>query len=406
MRRRPAPRPAGRSSKKPNEPKRPEPRSGSGAPAEANGRGSVTIRDVAREASVSVATVSRVLNGKGPVHADTERRIREAAKVLRYVPHGGARSLIMRRTQTIGVLLPDLYGEFFSELIRGIDAAARRSGYHLLVSGSHGDRLEIEAMARAMRGRVDGLVVLSPDVRQPAIAQNVPDHFPVVLLNNPVAPGGFDSVRVDNFGGATAVVSHLASLGHTRIAFVGGPPGNHDAADRLRGYRRALRGAGLPLSRDLEVPGDFREEAGYDACRRLLALEPRPSAVFAANDSMAVGLLYACREAGVSVPEQLAIAGFDDIPIARFITPPLTSVRVPIADLGTLAAETLLARLSSRSPSRTARRDLLLPATLIVRASSGAPPFSGSELPPPHRRLSPVAGSNPVTPRKGGGETT
>lgn len=367
-------------------------------------RRNVTIRDVAREASVSVATVSRVLNGKGPAHADTERRIREAARLLRYVPHGGARSLITQRTQTIGVLLPDLYGEFFSELIRGIDAAARRAGYHLLVSGSHGDRREIEAMARAMRGRVDGLVVLVPDVRQPALRKNLPDHFPVVLLNNPSAAGDFDSVRIDNYGGAAAVVAHLAALGHRRIAFVGGPPGNHDATERLRGYRRALRRAGLPLAKDLEVPGDFREESGYDACRRLLALDPRPSAVFAANDSMAVGLLYACREAGVSVPEHLAIAGFDDIPIARFIAPPLTSVRVPIADLGTLAAETLLERLSARASGRVARRDVLLPTTLIVRASSGsAPRARPSRTSTSQRRLSPAGAKTPATARKGGG---
>jgi len=333
----------------------------------------VTIRDVARHASVSVATVSRVLNGKGPANADTERRIREAARRLRYVPHGGARSLITRRTQSIGVLLPDLYGEFFSELIRGIDVAARRAGYHLLLSGSHGDIREAEAMARAMRGRVDGLVVLVPDVRPSVLRENLPEHFPVVCLDNPSAVGEFDSVRIDNSGGAESVVRHLARLGHRRIAFIGGPPGNQDASERLRGYRRALRRAGLALSKDLEIPGTFREEAGYEACRKILDLEPRPTAVFAANDSMAVGLLYACRESGVSVPDQLAIAGFDDIPIARFMTPPLTSVRVPIADLGTLAAETLLTRLAERAPARAARRDILLPTTLVVRASCGAP---------------------------------
>lgn len=221
-------------------------------------------------------------------------------------------------------------------------------------------------MARAMRGRVDGLVVLVPDVRQPALRKNLPDHFPVVLLNNPSAARDFDSVRIDNYGGAAAVVAHLAALGNRRIAFIGGPPGNHDATERQRGYRRALRRAGLPLAKDLEVPGDFREESGYDACRRLLALDPRPSAVFAANDSMAVGLLYACREAGVSVPEQLAIAGFDDIPIARFIAPPLTSVRVPIAELGSSAAEMLIERLSERAPEKRVRRDIVLPASLIV----------------------------------------
>jgi LacI family transcriptional regulator len=366
--------------------RRPAPRTA--AAASAARHRSVTIRDVAREASVSVATVSRVLNGIGPVHSETERRIRAAARRLRYVPHGGARSLITRRTQTIGVLLPDLYGEFFSELIRGIDAAARRAGFHLIVSGSHGDRRETEEMARAMRGRVDGLVVLVPDVRASALRECLPEHFPVVLLNNP-GPDGFDSVRVDNFGGAAAVVRHLAGLGHRRIAFVGGPPGNHDATERLRGYRRALKRAGLAAARELELPGDFREEAGYRACRAILALDPAPTAVFAANDAMAIGFLYACREAGVSVPNRIAIAGFDDIPIARFVTPPLTSVRVPISELGTRAADAVLERISAGS-SRAAGREVVLPATLVVRASCGGRPSPARE----------------ASARKGGGATT
>src|SRR5918998_1019573 len=140
----------------------------------------VTIKDVAREANVSVATVSRVLNGSGPVSAETQHRIREVAGRLRYVPHGGARSLITSRTNTLGVLLPDLYGEFFSEVIRGIDQRAQKSGYHLLVSSSHADRAEIEAALRAMRGRVDGLIVMSPDVEARALAANLSESLPVV----------------------------------------------------------------------------------------------------------------------------------------------------------------------------------------------------------------------------------
>ena len=327
------------------------------------------MKEVAREAGVSVATVSRVINGQGPIREATRRRIRRVVEKLRYAPHGAARSLITRETHTLGVLLPDLFGEFFSELIRGIDATARRRGYHLLYSGSHGDRSEAEAMVRAMRGRVDGLIVLSPDGNRGALRANVPENFPVVLLNSAGGGRSFDTIAVDNFGGAAAMVRHLAGLGHRRVAFIAGPPGNRDASERLRGYREAMRSVG-EWSKELEIPGNFREEAGYEACARIRGLRPRPSAVFAANDSMAIGLLYACREAGLRAPEDLAIAGFDDIPIVRFITPSLTSVRVPIAELGTCAAQRLLDVLGGKPAGRP--RKVVLPTTLVVRDSCGA----------------------------------
>ncbi len=337
---------------------------------------SVTIREVAREASVSVATVSRVLNGKGPVQAETARRIRTAAKRLHYVPHGGARSLITRRTTTLGVLLPELHGEFFSELIRGIDVYARQKGYHLLVSSSHSDRAESEEMVRAMRGRVDGLIVLSPDVRPHALKANLPERFPVVLVNT-AGGAAFDSLTVDNFGGAVEMVRHMISLGHGRIAFLQGPSANRDATERLRGYREAMAEHGKDGT--MEIAGNFREESGYEACRRLLAGKNRPTAVFAANDSMAIGLLCAFQEKGIRVPQDFAIAGFDDIPIARYVTPPLTSVSVPIAELGARAAQVLIAGLEA-DPVRRRRRETLA-TRLVVRSScgeSGSRPRSAS----------------------------
>ena len=317
---------------------------------------------------MSVASVSRVVNEKGPVREETRLRIRRAIEKLRYAPHGAARSLITRRTRTLGVLMPDLFGEFFSELIRGIDVAARRSGYHLLVSGSHEDRVETQELLRAIRGRVDGLIAFSPELDARAFEENLPAGFPVVLLNTAVRKNGFESIRVDNYGGAFAIVRHLTRLGHRRIAFVTGPVGNHDASERLRGYRDALgRHAG---ARALEVPGDFREEAGYRAVPRILRAKPTPTAVFAANDAMAIGLLCAFRERGVRVPEEMALAGFDDIPIARFITPPLTTVQVPIAELGSRATARLLHALEG-TDGRKGRQEIL-PTALVVRSSCGA----------------------------------
>ena len=332
---------------------------------------SASIKEVALKAGVSIATVSRVLNDKGPVAVETRQRILAAIEQLRYVPHGAARSLITNQTDTIGVLLPDLYGEFFSEVIRGIDLAARRSGFHVLISGFHSDRAEIEAVLRALRGRVDGLIVLSPDVDAQSLRRNLPETLPVVLLNTPVEGDGadFDAINLDNHGGAFAMVRHLAGLGHRRIAFIRGPEENADARERLRGYRDALLSLEIAGEEELELGGDFSEESGYRAGQRLLALEPRPAAVFAANDSMAIGCLFALREAGARVPGDIALAGFDDIPIARYITPSLSSVHVPIAELGTRAMERLLHAVDNKNGHE--RRQETVATTLVVRGSCG-----------------------------------
>lgn len=331
---------------------------------------SVTIKDLARAAGVSVATISRVLNSKGPVSEPVRDRVRALAAEMHYVPHGAARSLITSKTNTIGVLLPDIYGEFFSELIRGIDLAARRHGYHLLVSGSHSDRAEAAAVLQATRGRVDGLIVMSPEVDSETLRATLPDSLPIVLLNSPSRDEEYDSIRVDNYGGAFAMVRHLVGLGYRRIAHVGGPAANHDAQDRLRGYREALEALGAEHEAALEVEGDFSEAGGYLAGQRLLAMSPRPQAVFAANDGTAIGVLCAFAEAGVRVPEDIALTGFDDIPIARYLAPPLTSVQVPIDTLGARALERLLLAIDLKNRHERVRE--VLPATLMVRHSCGA----------------------------------
>ncbi len=333
--------------------------------------GNATIKEVARLARVSVATVSRVLNDKGPVRDETRQRILEVVRSLSYVPHGAARSLTTNQTDTLGVLLPDIYGEFFSELIRGIDSAARRRGYHLLVSGSHEDREEVQAVLRTLRGRVDGLILMTPSTDMLEALRSVPsESLPTVLLNCPSTSLPFDSLNVDNRGGARAMVQHLFGLGHRRIAFIQGPLDNHEARERLSGYRDAVRALGAELDPALEIRGDFSEEAGCRAGEKILEIRPRPTAVFAANDAMAIGCLYALREAGIAVPGELALAGFDDIPIARYMSPALTSVGVPIAELGALAMERLLDAMRQKG-SRPPRHENLPPA-LVVRGSCGA----------------------------------
>ena len=321
---------------------------------------------------MSVASVSRVFNEKGPVRDETRQRILEVAARLGYSPNAAARSLSTRKTGTVGVLLPDLYGEFFSEVIRGLDLAARRSGYHLLVSSSHSDRSEVEAVLRALRGRVDGLIVMSPEADARALQANLPGSLPIVLLNTRVEGSSFDSINLDNYGGAHAMVRHLARLGHRRIVHVTGAPGNNDALERLAGYREAMQSVLGDGAGPVELTGDFSEQSGDRAGREILGMSLRPTAVFAANDGMAIGLLHAFQEAGVRVPEDIAVTGFDDIPIARFLTPPLTTVGVAIADLGACAIQRLL-QVMERGEAGESRHEVL-PTTLVVRGSCGAVP--------------------------------
>jgi LacI family transcriptional regulator len=343
----------------------------------------VTIKDVAREANVSVATVSRVLNGSGPVSAETQHKIREIAGRLRYVPHGGARSLITSKTETLGVLLPDLYGEFFSEVIRGMDETAQRHGFHLIISRSHATKHGIEMAMRAMRGRVDGVVAMSPDLDGESLL-NLPSTLPVVLLCSVSRGDELDSLTIDNCRGARAMVKHLLSLGHERIAIIKGSPRNYDAAERLRGYRLALKDAGLKSERALELEGGFTEAGGYAAALQLLELEPRPTAIFAANDSMAIGALSALRESGVRIPEEMAVAGFDDIPLARYMDPKLSSVRVRICDLGARAVEMLLDGIEHKNGHL--RRRERVSTELVIRQSCGAQSVGRPPPPTPTER--------------------
>jgi LacI family transcriptional regulator len=323
-----------------------------------------TIRDVAAKAGVSVATVSRVFNQKGPVREETVRRVMSVAGEMQYVPHAGARSLSTRSTHTIGVLLPELHGEFFSEVIRGIDVAARQRGYHILVSGSHSDAEEMSAMLRTLRGRVDGLVVMSPELGLGSLSRALANE-PVVLLNT--AASGRRTIRVDNCDGARAMTEHLLALGHRRIIFITGPERNADASERRRGYRDALAARG---AKAIESDGDFTEDSGYRAVAGILENDPRPTAIFAANDAMAIGALRALREAQIRVPEQMALAGFDDIPIARYLTPPLTTVRVEIGELGRRAVDHLVRVIETGSDA--GKKHDLIATTLVIRESCGA----------------------------------
>jgi LacI family transcriptional regulator len=332
-------------------------------------RGRVTIHDVARRANVSVATISRVLNNSSLVARETRDRIQRIADELKYVPNASARGLSTKRSEMIGLLLPDMFGEFFSEVIRGADQTAQEHHYHLLVSSSHNNREEIEAAIRLMRGRVDGLVIMSPHIDARTLNENLPHGLPVVLLNCSVKDDAFDSLNIDGYGGAYQMVRHLLEHNHRRIAIIKGTEHNLDAEERLRGYRKALQRSSLTPDSALEFGGNFTEASGYDAVHAMLAAGPKATAIFASNDSMAIGALSALREAGVQVPGEIAIAGFDDVPIAAYVTPSLTSVRADISNLGALAMQQILRAIKEKNNHK--REGRIIPTTLSIRASCG-----------------------------------
>lgn len=332
-------------------------------------KAAITIKDVAREARVSVATVSRALNGHENVAEPVRKLVLEVAARLRYTPHAAARSLSSRRTNTIGVVLPDLYGEFFSELMRGIDGVARERRQHLLVSSYHGDQEQQGAALRAMRGRVDGLLVLSPYAESPGfLTDNLPQSLPTVLINTYLPDPEHPVLSIDDHAGAMAMTGHLLEVGHRRIAFICGPDLNYDARERLRGFRDALMAFG-DAAHGIELPGDFDEASGHRAGQELLAAGTLPDAVFAANDMMALGCLYAFAQAGVRVPDDVALAGFDDIPLARFVHPSLTTMQVSIADLGDKAMTRLLQLMDGNNSEVAGDKQTLVPS-LVVRDSS------------------------------------
>lgn len=328
--------------------------------------GEATIRDVARRAEVSVASVSRALNGLNNVRGETRERIVTAARELGYVPHAGARSLSLARAHAIGVVLPDLHGEFFSECVRGMDREASRRGYLLLLSNMHDDSEQAAVALRAMRGRVDGLLVMAPHIPPESLEQALPAVLPAVLINAPDEVTSRPSLRLDNRAGAEAMVRHLLANGYRHIVHIAGPEGNVDARERLQGFRDAL----IELAPDMPIriiAGDFNEEAGEAAARQILASGEPCDAVFAANDMMAIGCLHTLRQAGKRVPEDVAVAGFDDVPLARYLA--LTTMEVRIAEIGARAVSRLIDMLEGKGPG--AAVELQQPA-LIARATTAA----------------------------------
>ncbi len=328
-----------------------------------------TIKDVARLAEVSIATVSRVLNKTSPVSDDKRRRVEKAVEYLGYSPNPAAVSLLKGETGGIGVLLPAVGGEFFAELLLGIDNAVQAHDYILMVSPSHRSVAELTGAITAIAQRVDGLIVMAPDLGSDVVAALVPAGLPVVYVNTLMEAAGAVGIGFDNYGGMRALTAHLLSAGHERIDFITGPHQGYDASQRLKGFTDACNEAGPGAVAVRTFAGDFTLGSGYKATCDILDTGQTPTAIVAANDLSAQGALRRLREVGIRVPQDIALAGFDDIPSARFMTPPLTTVHVPIREIGVSALNTLvdLIRNGSESAQAVTR---MLPAELVIREST------------------------------------
>jgi len=309
-----------------------------------------------------------------PVRPETRRRILAAAARLEYRPSVIARGLRLQRTNTLGMLLPDITNPFFPPIIRGAEEAARERGYELVLCNTDDVPERETASLRVLRERqADGLLIATSRMADTTVATLRRERFPFVLVNRGSRVSADLSVEVDNERAAEAVIKHLASLGHRRIAHIAGPLSTTTGAERAAGYREAMKARGLPMEAALLAEAEaYAEVAGYAAATRLLRASP--TAIFAANDLLVLGALRAAREAGLRVPAEISLVGINDIPLIGLIDPPLTSIRVPQREMGAIAAGMLIAVLENEP---IARHHVLLDTTLVVRGSTAAPGAAG-----------------------------
>ena len=327
-----------------------------------------TIREVAESAGVSYATVSHVINNTRLVSPETRERVLAAMDALNYRPNALARSLRQGKTNTLGLVLPDSANPFFAEISRSIEDEAFKKGYSVFLCNTELDtQRELFYVDVLSKKQVDGIVFVAAGDQADSLEFLVGRNMPVVMIDREVPSVEVDAVLTDNQLGGYLATRHLLELGHQRIACISGPSSITPSAERMIGYRKALEEAGLPYDEKLILRGDYHAQSGMEITHSILKMNPRPTAIFALNDLMALGALRAAAEDACTVPGDLAVVGYDDLEIARFTNPPLTTIAQPKKEIGVKAIELLVDRISrkDRSPTR-----LVLPPELIVRRST------------------------------------
>ncbi len=330
----------------------------------------VNIKDVAKLAGVAPITVSRVINNSGSVNPATRARVQQAIDELHYVPNTLAQSLRSKQTHTIALLLSDITNPFWTTIARGVEDAAAEKGFHTILCNTDEDpEKEATYLNLLLQRRVDGIVIAPTTNDKTRLTALKRQQLPSVLIDRRVAGFKSDIVCGDNRAAAERLTEYLIKLGHQRIALINGPDAISSAVERAEGYRAALHRHRLPIENDLIVQGEFKQESGYALVKRLADRQPRPTAIFAANNLIAVGALQALRELGWRVPADVALACFDDIPYASAIEPFLTVVAQPAYEMGRTAARLLMERLAATRNLRP--REVVLAPELIVRQSCG-----------------------------------
>jgi len=328
-----------------------------------------TIHDVARLAGTSKSTVSRYLNGQSVKQA-TQDRLEKAIQELNYHRNAHARRLVMSKTHTIGVVIDDISNVFYSGMIRGIEGVARQRGYNcIFLSRTSNYDQEISFLSYLYEGQVDGLILASFRKRKEDDLRAIRDAgLPIALVGDHGELDGLFSVDVDNAAGVGDVVAHLHGLGHRKIAYISGRNDLSASKYRYKGYRQTMDALGLPVGEAWVVESDWTNQGGYEAMLRLAQGAPDVTAVVVSSDEAAIGALRAAKELGRRVPRELSVAGFDDIPVAGWVDPALTTVRQPFRDIGTLAAEGVFRKIDG---TEEAPRSYLLRPTFVARGSCG-----------------------------------
>lgn len=328
----------------------------------------VTIKDIAKKVGVSPSVVSRALNNKYGVKAETRERIVRTAKEMGYLPNILAQGLVTRKTNTIGVVMADISEPFFSQLIKGMNLVADETGYTLIYYNSYESLVERSALEHMIKAqRVDGLIIVGSRIKEDEYLSGRTWEVPLVLVERRLTAPGLNCVWVDSITGAYKATRYLIDQGHRRIAHICGTLGFQVALDRLEGYKRALADTGLPYAEELVASGHFVWQDGYTATKEVLKQTPRCTAVFAGNDTMAYGALQAIAESGLEVPRDIAVVGFDDLEFSLLTNPPLTTVRQPRMEMGKKAVSILVSILAGKAEEGV---KISLTPELIIRRSA------------------------------------